>query len=52
MAKPDTPDVKQSEKFKRAARDLGVDEDEAAFKRKLARLAGAKQPEKKETPDK
>lgn len=41
----------QSEKFKRAARVLEVDEDEAAFKRKLARLAKAKKPEKEKTPD-
>lgn len=51
MAKSATPDEKQSEKFKRVARELDVDEDETAFKRKLARLAKAKQPEKEKTPD-
>ena len=41
----------QVDKFKQAARELGVDEDEAAFKRKLAQLAKAMKPEKKKTPD-
>ena len=33
---------KQIDKFKRAARELGVDEDEAAFDEKLAAIAGQK----------
>ena len=41
----------QAEKFKRLAREVGADEDEAAFKRKLARLAKAKPPEIEKTPD-
>lgn len=39
----------QVDKFKQAARELDVDEDEAAFKRKLARLAKAVTPDKKES---
>lgn len=42
----------QAEKFKRLARELHADEDEAAFKRKLARLAKAKKPEKEQPDDK
>ncbi len=42
--------VTQRQKFVRAARDAGADEDEAAFKRKLEQLAKTKP--KKETPDK
>ncbi len=42
----------QSEKFKRKARELGVDEDEAAFDEKLAAIAGQKpKPKKDEAPD-
>ena len=38
----------QAEKFKRLAREIEADEDEAAFKERLKRLAKAKaQPEKK-----
>ena len=47
MIKPNNKDQNQSQKFIKVARELGIDEDEAAFKRKLARLAKAKQPEKK-----
>jgi hypothetical protein len=43
-------DKTQSEKFKKLAREIGADEDEAAFKAKLKKLAKAK-PEKKEAPD-
>jgi hypothetical protein len=39
----------QSERFKQAAHDLGCDEDEAAFKAKLAVIARQKpKPEKAE----
>ena len=53
MAKPlDKEAAKsQADKFKDLAREVGADEDEAAFKRKLARLAKAKQPEKEKAPD-
>ena len=40
----------QVEKFKTVARELGVDEDEAAFDEKLAAIAGQK-PKKDEAPD-
>ncbi len=40
----------QADKFKRLAREVEADEDEAAFDEKLKRLAKAKP--KKEAPDK
>ena len=42
----------QVEKFKKVARELAVDEDEAAFDEKLAAIAGQKpKPKKDEAPD-
>ena len=38
----------QVEKFKKVARELGVDEDEAAFDEKLAAIAGQKPKPKKD----
>ena len=47
-----TPDAEnQAEKFKRLAREIGADEDEAAFKERLKRLGKAK-PKKDEPTDK
>mgnify|MGYP001212257430 CR=1 FL=1 len=42
----------QSDKFIKKARELGADEEEAAFDDKLRRLTKAKpQPKKEKTPD-
>jgi hypothetical protein len=46
-----TPKESQSEKFKRLAREIEADEDEAAFEERLKRLAKAK-PEKSDGPKK
>ena len=43
MSKNLTPKAHQIERFRSAARALGVDEDEAAFKEKLA-VIGAQKP--------
>ena len=39
---PKQPDTQQSARFIEAARQLGADEDEAAFKAKLAQIARQK----------
>jgi hypothetical protein len=41
--------IQQSQKFKEAARELGCDEDEAAFEKRLEKIAKAPppKPEKK-----
>ena len=44
MAKPSKPVTGQSRKFIDAARELGVDEDEARFKEKLRDIARADVP--------
>ena len=41
----------QAEKFMRLAREIGADEDEAAFRDRLRRIAKAK-PKEKEAPEK
>lgn len=44
--------AEQSRRFVETARELGVDEDEAAFDEKLAAIAGQKpKPKKDEAPD-
>lgn len=53
MSAKKADDERQRERFERVARELGCDEDEAAFDEKLRRIAKAKpKPEKKEAPDK
>ena len=50
--KQQTKPNKQSSKFIDKARELGVDEDEAAFDEKLAAIAGQKpKPKKDEAPN-
>jgi hypothetical protein len=39
-----SPDKNQSAKFKAAARELGCDEDEAAFEKRLRKIAKAAPP--------
>jgi len=43
-AKPKRDNPAQSEQFIKAARELGVDEDDAAFVEKLKKIAKAKPP--------
>jgi len=43
------PNKTQAEKFKAAAKEAEVDQDEAAFKKRLEKIAGAKQTPKKPT---
>jgi hypothetical protein len=51
MPKREPPKQPQSERFKEAARQLGCDEDEAAFDEKLRRIGKAKpQPPKDDVP--
>ncbi len=50
-AKAKAKNLLQRASFIEAARELGCDEDEAAFEDKLRRIAQAK-PEKKKAPDK
>jgi hypothetical protein len=51
MPKPKSDEKQQSERFIEIARELGCDEDEAAFDEKLRRIAKAKPPDRGTTID-
>jgi hypothetical protein len=51
MGKPDADKESQRQRFIETARELGCDEDEAAFEEKLKRIATAK-PKPKSKPQK
>jgi hypothetical protein len=48
--KPQTQSTRQGQNFIETARELGADEDEGAFKRKLEKIAKAKSAPPKESP--
>ena len=52
MSSKDGEPTAQRDRFIEAARQLGADEDEAAFKAKLAQVAGQKPKENVPEPDK